>query len=68
MQKSGIAAVIKMIPEEQDTSITYFMGQELAEHKMEFDEYEENVRKVTKEDIVKFAGKVSIDTIYFLRN
>lgn len=65
--KVGILSAIKMIPEEQDTAITYFMGQELAEHKMEYDEYEKNIKKVTKEDIVNLAGKVKIDTIYFLR-
>lgn len=68
MLKFGIAAVIKMIPEDQDTQITYFMGQEIAEYKMEFDKYEENIMKVTKEDIVNLATKVNIDTIYFLRN
>ena len=67
MQKYGITSVIKMIPEEQDTQITYYIGQELAEHKMEFDEYEENVRRVTKEDIINLAKKVNVDTVYFLR-
>ena len=57
-----------MIPDEQDTLITYFLGQELAEQKMSFEEYEENVQKVSKQEIVEFASKVSIDTIYFLRN
>lgn len=68
MRKFGISAVIKMIPEDQDTEITYFLGQELAEHKMQFNEYEDNIRKVSKDDIVNFAAKVNIDTIYFLKN
>lgn len=57
-----------MIPEEQDTEITYYFGQTVAENKMSFDEYEANVKSVTKERIMDFAKKVSIDTIYFLRN
>ena len=57
-----------MIPEEQDTEITYYYGQTIGENKMTFDEYETNVKKVTKERIIDFAKKVNIDTIYFLRN
>lgn len=66
--KTGITSVIKTIPEEQDTQITYYMGQELAEFKMEFDEYEKEIEKVTKEEIVSLANKVKIDTVFFLRN
>lgn len=66
--KTGIISVIKSIPDEQDTEVTYYLGQELSQHKLTFEEYEMSVMKVTKEDIVNFAKKVSIDTIYFLRN
>lgn len=66
--KNSVISVVRMIPDEQDTLITYFLGQELAEQKMSFEEYEENVQKVSKQEIVEFASKVSIDTIYFLRN
>ena len=67
MQKYGIISTIRSIPDEQDTGVTSFLGQELAEHKMSFSEYEEEVKKVTKEEIVSFADKVEIDTIYFLK-
>lgn len=66
--KTCVSSVVKMIPDEQDTIITYFLGQELAEHKMTLSEYEENVKKVQRDQIESFASKVSIDTIYFLRN
>ena len=59
--------MVKSIPDEQDTGITYYLGQELSEYKMTFEEYEEEINKVSKEDIVEFAKKVSINTIYFLR-
>ena len=68
MQKSGIISTIKSIPDEQDTGITYYLGQELSEYKMTFEEYEEEIQKVTKEEIVDFAKKVHIDTIFFLKN
>lgn len=57
-----------MIPDEQDTLITYYLGQELAEQKMSFDEYEASVRNVAREEIIEFAKKVNVDTIFFLRN
>lgn len=66
--KLGITSIVRLIPEEQDTEMTYYLGQSIAEHKMTFEEYEESVNKVTKEEIIEFASKVSIDTIFFLRN
>lgn len=66
--KNNIIAAIKSIPDEQDTEISYYFGQELSDIPMSFDEYENNINLVTKEDIVEFAKSVSINTIYFLRN
>lgn len=60
--------MIKSIPDEQDTGITYYLGQELSEYKMNFEEYEEEIKKVTKEEIVEFAKKVNMHTIFFLKN
>ncbi len=66
--KNGIISTIKSIPDEQDTGITYYLGQELSEHKMTFEEYEKEIKLVTKEEIINFAKKVNINTIYFLKN
>ena len=66
--KTGIISVVRAIPDEQDVTITYFLGQELAEVKMPYNEYEDKIEEVTKEDIQNFAQKVYIDTIFFLRN
>ncbi len=68
MQKHGIVSMIKSIPDEQDTGITYYLGQELSEYKMSFEEYEDEIQKVTKEEIIEFAKKVHLDTIFFLEN
>lgn len=65
--KTNIIATIKSIPDEQDTEITYYFGQELSEIKMSFEEYESNINSVTKQNIIDFASKVKINTIYFLR-
>lgn len=66
--RNGIISMIKSIPDEQDTGITYYLGQELSEHKMTFEEYEKEIKAVTKEEIVELANKIDIDTIYFLKN
>ena len=68
MERSGIISTIKSIPDEQDTGITYYLGQELSEYKMTFEEYEEEIKKVTKEEIVDFAKKVYMHTVFFLQN
>ena len=60
--------MVKSIPDEQDTGITYYLGQELSEYKMTFEEYEGELNSVTKEEIMSFASKVNVDTIFFLRN
>lgn len=66
--KKGIIATIKTIDDEQHTEITYYFGQELTLKKTSIDEYIENIQKVNKEDIIKVAQNISINTIYFLKN
>ena len=66
--KTNIIANIKFIPDEQDTAITYYFGQELSKFKMKLEEYEENVRKITKQQIIDLANKIRINTIYFLKD
>lgn len=66
--KQGIIAAIKSIDDEQDTEITYFFGQELSKNKLDIDSYMERVNLVNKQKVIDIANKVSINTIYFLRN
>ena len=66
--KKGIISGIKSIDDEQDTEITYCYGQELTDTKTSLDEYIENVRKVNKDDILKIAQAVTVNTVYFLKN
>ena len=66
--KKTIISNINSIDDEQDTEIIYFIGQVLSEKNVSLEEYIENVNKVSKEDIVKFADKVNINTVYFLKN
>jgi len=66
--KRTIISTVKTIPEEQDTEITYYFGQEISNIKYTLDEYVSQIQKVTKEQIIDLAQKISINTIYFLRD
>lgn len=66
--KKGIIASIKSIDDEQDTQITYYFGQELTQMRVTPEEYIDRVNKVSKDDVLNIAKKVSINTIYFLRD
>lgn len=66
--KKYVASGLRTTVEEQDSELTYYFGQELSEKFTTFEEYEEKINKVTKEDIQKVAQNVKINTIYFLRN
>ena len=66
--KKAIISSIKTIDDEQDTSITYYFGQEMSGNQKSVEEYIERIGKVTKEDIIQVANKVETNTIYFLRN
>ena len=66
--KKGIIAAIKTIDDEQDTEIIYFYSQELSNVKTDFEEYMQRISDVNKEDVLNVAQKISINTIYFLKN
>ena len=66
--KKAIISSIKTIDDEQDTSITYYFGQEMSGNQKSVEEYIERIGKVTKENVIQVANKVELNTIYFLRN
>lgn len=66
--KKGIISVIKSIDDEQDTQITYLFGHELTNITTTEEEYMEKINNVTKEDIIKVAQSIAINTVYFLKN
>ena len=66
--KKAIISSIQTIDDEQDTSITYYFGQEMSGNQKSVDDYIERIGKVNKEDVIQVANKVEINTIYFLRN
>ena len=66
--KNGIIASIKTIDDEQDTEITYFFSQELSNSKCNIEQYMNNIKVVTREKVIDIANKVSINTVYFLKD
>lgn len=66
--KNTIISTIKCIPDEQDTEITYYFGQELSNTNIDSEEYIKKVQEITKEQVVNLAKNIKINTIYFLKN
>ena len=66
--KKSIISGIRSIDDEQDTEITYFFGKEITNEKISTEEYIKNINQVSKEDIIKIANSLQINTIYFLKN
>lgn len=66
--KKGIIASIKTIDDEQDTEITYFFSQELSNSKCNIEQYMNDFKAVTREKVIDIANKVSINTVYFLKD
>lgn len=66
--KKYVIAGLRTTREEQDSEVSYYFGQELSEKFTSFEEYEKEINKVNKEDIIKVANSVTINTVYFLRN
>lgn len=66
--KKGMIATIKTIEDEQDTEVSYYFGQELSNQKVSVKEYIERIEKVNKKNIIDIANKITINTIYFLKD
>lgn len=66
--KELIVSSIELIEESKEDMITFYFDQNLFEENLNVTEYKEKIKQVTKEDVVKVAQKIKIDTIYFLTN
>ena len=66
--KKGFISAINAIEDEQDAEIIYYFGQEFNNIKLSIEDYKKRIEKITKEDIVKIANLISINTIYFLQD
>jgi len=59
---------VKTVQDEQDSEITYYIGQELSGQLTTFEEYIERIENVNKEQIEKIAKTIKTNTIYFLKD
>lgn len=66
--KKYMIAGIKTVRDEQDSEITYYMGQELSGKLLSFEEYMDKINAVTREEIEQIANNINMNTIYFLKN
>lgn len=64
--KKYMIAGIKTVQDEQDSEITYYMGQEMSVKLLTFEEYINKINEVTKEDVLNISNNIHINTIYFL--
>jgi len=66
--KKYMISGIEAAQDEQDSEITYYIGQELSGNFTSFEEYGEKINSVSLEDVKSIGEKIRINTIYFLRN
>ena len=66
--KNLIYSTINNIEEEQDTEISYYFGQEIANKLTSVEEYKKQIENVTREQVVELANNIRINTIYFLKD
>lgn len=66
--KKYMVSGIKTVQDEQDSEITYYMGQELSRKLLSFEEYIEKIKFVSRDEVIKIANSININTIYFLMN
>lgn len=59
---------IKNVEEEQDTEVIFYIGQEISKTNISLEEYIKQIESVSREDILKLADMVNLNTIYFLKN
>lgn len=66
--KKGIISTIKGITEEQDTEITYYFGQTLSQEQVSIEDYIKIIEGISKEEVIDIAGRITTNTIYFLKD
>ena len=66
--KKYMISGIKSAQDEQDSEVTYYIGQELSGRLTTFEEYEKQINQVTIQDVKDVANNINVNTIYFLRN
>lgn len=66
--KQFINAGLNLINESSENMIEYRFDKDLYNEEIDIEKYRKEIEEVKKEDIVKVAKQIKIDTIYFLGN
>lgn len=66
--KTFLISTVNIIEEEQDTEVVFYIGQEVAKTNFTPEDYIEKISNVSREDIIKLANSVYLNTMYFLKN
>ena len=66
--KQFINAGLNLINESSENMIEYRFDKELYNEEIDIEKYRKKIEEIKKEDIVKVAKQIKIDTIYFLGN
>ncbi len=66
--KQFINAGLNLINESSENMIEYRFDKDLYNEEMDIEKYRKKIEEIKKEDIVKVAKQIKIDTIYFLGN
>lgn len=66
--KQFINAGLNLINESSENMIEYRFDKDLYNEEIDIEKYRRKIEEITKEDIVKVAQQIKIDTIYFLGN
>ena len=66
--KQLILSSIKLIPESQEEILWFNFIQKITGENLTVDEYYKKIEEVSKDDVIKEAKNVGINTIYFLKN
>lgn len=64
--KKIIIASYRAVQDEQDSAISYYFGKEMEQGNLDIPTYINQIKSVSKEQIVEIANKITINTIYFL--
>lgn len=66
--KQFINAGLNLINESSENMIEYRFDKDLYNEEIDIEKYRKKIEEIKKEDIVKVAKQIKIDTIYFLGN
>ena len=66
--KQFINAGLNLINESSENMIEYRFDKDLYSEEIDIEKYRKEIEEIKKEDIVKVAKQIKIDTIYFLGN